>query len=95
VKIPLYQSILEHRRVIAEEKQLVGSSETFIMGLYSQVIGNSSLYNLGTKLTRFNDLLPKFGPLKEWYKERELPKTSRERFRDWYRKHEKKGKQNG
>ena len=95
VKIPLYQSILEHRRVIAEEKQLVGSAETFIMGLYSQIIGSSSLYDLGTKLTRFNDLLPKFGPLKEWYKERELPKTSRERFRDWYRKHEKKGRQNG
>lgn len=95
VKIPLYQSILEHRRVIAEEKQLVGNAETFIMGLYSQVIGSSSLYNLGTKLVRFNDLLPKLGPLKEWYKERELPITSRERFRDWYRKHEIKGKENG
>jgi L-lactate dehydrogenase complex protein LldF len=95
VKIPLYQSIIEHRRVIAEEKQLLGRAETFIMGLYSQVIGNSSLYNLGTKLVRLNDLFPKLGPLKEWYKERELPITSRERFRDWYRKHEKKGKENG
>ena len=95
VKIPLYQSILEHRRVIAEEKQLVGNAETFIMGLYAQIIGSSSLYDLGTKLTRFTNLLPKFGPLKEWHKERELPRTSRERFRDWYRKHDKKGKQNG
>jgi len=95
VKIPLYQFILEHRRIIAEEKQLAGNAETIIMGLYSQVIGSSSLYNMGTKLARFNDLLPKFGPLKEWYKERELPKTSRERFRDWYIKHENKGKQNG
>ena len=95
VNIPLYQSILEHRRVIAEEKQLVGSAETFSMGLYAQIIGSSSLYDLGTKLTRFTNLLPKFGPLKEWHKERELPRTSRERFRDWYRKHDKKGKQNG
>lgn len=94
VKIPLYQFILEHRRIIAEEKQLVGSAETFIMGLYSQIIGSSSLYDLGTKLTRFNDLLPKIGPLKEWYKERELPKTSRERFRDWFRKHKKEEAQN-
>ena len=95
VKIPLYQSILEHRRVIAEEKQLVGRAETFSMGLYAQIIGSSSLYDLATKLTRFTNLLPKFGPLKEWHKERELPKTSRQRFRDWYRKHDKKGKQNG
>ena len=89
VKIPLYQYILEHRRVVAEEKQLLGNAEPFIMGFYSQVIGCSGLYGLGTKLTRFNDLLPKIGPLKEWYKERELPKTSLERFRDWYRKHKK------
>ena len=95
VNIPLYQSILEHRRVIAEEKQLVGSAETFSMGLYAQIIGSSSLYDLATKLTRFTNLLPKFGPLKEWHKKRELPKTSRQRFRDWYRKHEKKGRQNG
>ena len=95
VKIPLYQSILEHRRVIAEEKQLVGSAEPFIMGLYAKVIGSSGLYNLGTKMVRFNDLFPQLGPLKEWYKERELPKTSHERFRDWYRKRAKKGKENG
>ena len=94
VKIPLYQSILEHRRIVVEEKQLAGKAETFIMGLYAQAIGSSSLYDIGTKLTRFSDLLPKIGPLKEWYKERELPRTSRERFRDWYRKHEKRGGRN-
>lgn len=94
VKIPLYQFILKHRRVVAEEKQLTGRTETFIMGLYSQIIGSSSLYDLGTKLTRFNDLLPKIGPLKEWYKERELPKAPQERFRDWFRKHKKEEAQN-
>jgi len=60
------------------------------MGLYAKVIGNSGLYNLGTKMVRFNDFFPKLGPLKEWYKERELPKTSHERFRDWYKKSAKK-----
>ncbi len=94
VKIPLYQFILKHRRVVAEEKQLTGKAETFIMGLYSQVIGSSGLYDLGTKLTRFNNLLPKIGPMKEWYKERELPKVPQKRFRDWFRKHKKEEAQN-
>jgi L-lactate dehydrogenase complex protein LldF len=94
VKIPLYQTIIEHRRVIAEEKKILGKAETFGMEVYSRIIGSSSLYDLGTKLARFNDLLPKIGPLKEWYKERELPYSSRERFRDWYRKHKKGNVQN-
>ncbi len=94
VKIPLYQFILEHRRIIAEEKQLLGRVETSIMGLYGQVIGSSSLYDLGTKFARFNDLLPKVGPLKEWCKERELPPASSIRFRDWFRKHGKREEQN-
>ena len=94
VKIPLYQFILKHRRVVAEEKQLTGKAETFIMGLYSQIIGSSRLYDLGTKLTRFNNLLPKIGPMKEWYKERELPKVPQKRFRDWFRKHKKEEAQN-
>lgn len=91
VKIPLYQSILEHRRVITEEKHLIDGIESFFMNRYAEVLGSSSLYNLGTKLTRLRDHVPKFGPLKEWYKERELPKISKQRFRDWYRKHDKEG----
>ena len=89
VKIPLYKSILEHRRVVAEEKQLLGKVETSIMGLYGQVTGSSSLYNMGTKLARFNNNLPIVGPLKEWHRERELPTAPKERFRDWYRKHKR------
>ena len=86
VKIPLYQFILEHRRVVAEEKRLTESSEALSMGLYAQIIGSSYFYDLGTKMIRFSNLLPIIGPLKEWCKERELPITSRERFRDWFRK---------
>ena len=95
VKIPLYEYILEHRRVSVEEKRLTGFGETFIMGRYAQVIGSSSLYNMMTKLARFSGLLGKAGPLKEWHKERELPKAPRERFRDWYRKYNKGEGQNG
>lgn len=89
VNIPLYQSIMEHRRVVAEEKQLVGIIEPCVMELYSQVIGNSAVYNLGTKLAHFSTLLPNIGPLKEWHNDRELPIPSKERFRDWYKKHSK------
>lgn len=95
VKIPLYETILEHRRIVAEEKQLVAKSESAVMGLYSQVIGHSGIYNCGTKLTRFRDLLPKVGPLQEWHRERELPKTPTTRFRDWYRNHLKGSGKNG
>jgi len=95
VKIPLYETILEHRRIVAEEKQLVTKGESTIMEAYSQVIGHSGLYNCGTKLARFRDFLPKVGPLNEWHRDRELPKTSKTRFRDWYRNRQKGGRENG
>ncbi len=86
VKIPLYESILNHRRIIAEEKHLIGKSETFAMDVYGRIIGSSSLFSLGTRFARFINLLPKVGPLQEWCKERELPQIPSERFRDWYKK---------
>jgi L-lactate dehydrogenase complex protein LldF len=89
VKIPLYQSIMEHRRVIAEEKKLLGKAEPLVMQLYSQIIGNSAVYDIGTKLARFSNLLPRVGPLKEWQNDRELPVPPKERFRDWFKKHSK------
>jgi len=89
VKIPLYQSIMEHRRIVAEEKKLTGEIEPFVMELYSQVIGNSAVYNLGTKLAHFSNLLPNIGPLREWHNERELPVPSKKRFRDWFKEHSK------
>lgn len=94
VKIPLYQSILKHRQIIAEEKQLTGKLEAFAMDIYGRIIGSSGLFNLGTKFARFIQLLPKIGPLHEWTKERELPRVSGERFRDWYSKHKKEQRAN-
>ncbi len=95
VKIPLYETILEHRRVVAEDKQLTGRGEASVMSAYSQVIGHSSLYEWATKLSGFRDLLPSVGPIKEWQKERELPKVAKQRFRDWYRNRQKGGEDNG
>jgi L-lactate dehydrogenase complex protein LldF len=91
VKIPLYDFIYEHRRIIAEEEHLVPQPEPFVMGLYGKVIGSSGLYDFDTKMARFSSLLPKIGPLKEWTRERELPEISGQRFRDWFKKHTNEG----
>jgi len=91
VKIPLYQSIYEHRRIIAEDKHLVPQPEPFVMGLYGWVIGSSSLYDSDTKLAKFSSCLPRVGPLKEWTRERELPEISGRRFRDWFKKSKSQG----
>jgi len=89
VKIPLYEFIYEHRRIIAEEKHLVHAPESFIMGQYGRVIASETMYDLSSKMARFSKLLPHVGPIKEWTRERELPAISGNRFRDWFKKHEK------
>ena len=91
VKVPLYESIYEHRRIIAEEKHLVHAPEPFIMAQYGKVIASSSMYNFAAKMARFSKLLPHIGPLKEWTRERELPDISGERFRDWFKEHTDRG----
>ncbi len=91
VKIPLYESIYEHRRIIAEDEELVPAPEPFIMGQYGKMIGSSGLYDFGSKLAKFSKFVPKIGPLKEWTRERDLPEITGDRFRDWFKEHEKKG----
>jgi len=89
VKIPLYNFIYEHRRIIAEEEKLVHQPEPFIMGLYGRVIGSSGLYDFDSRMAGFSKFLPRIGPLKEWTRERELPDISGKRFRDWFKEHKK------
>ncbi|MBW2658359.1 MAG: iron-sulfur cluster-binding protein [Deltaproteobacteria bacterium] len=91
VRIPLYESIFEHRRIIAEEGNLTGSGEKMVMGRYGDLIGSSTLYNLATKAARFSTLAPKIGPLKQWCMDRDLPKIPKSRFRDWFAAREKRG----
>ena len=91
VKIPLYEYIYEHRRIIAEDKKLVHAPEPFVMSQYGKVIGSSRLYNFSSNMARFAKFLPEIGPLKEWTRERDLPDITGERFRDWFKKHGKKG----
>lgn len=91
VKIPLYESIFEHRRIIAEEGSLTNVGEKILMGGYGNVIGHSSLYNLTTKAAHLSSIAPVVGPIKQWSLDRELPEIPKTRFRDWYAAREKKG----
>jgi L-lactate dehydrogenase complex protein LldF len=84
VKIPLVESILEHRRIIAEDKKLTSRIEDIAFSQYGRVIGSPALYAAATRLARLANYAPHVGPLKEWAKAREIPKIPKERFRDWF-----------
>ncbi len=91
VKIPLYEFIFEHRRIIAEEGNLTTIGEKFLMGKYGNVIGNSTLYGMATKAAGLSSLAPRIGPLGQWSIDRELPVIPRTRFRDWFAARETEG----
>jgi len=86
VKIPLYEFILEHRRIIVEDKKLAGWMEDAVYSQYGRVIGNSASYASAARLARLANHAPRIGPLKEWAKVREIPEMPKERFRDWFAK---------
>jgi L-lactate dehydrogenase complex protein LldF len=91
VKIPLYECILEHRRVIVEDERLSSWVQDAAFSQYGNVIGSPAVYEAATKLAHLGNFAPRIGPLKEWAKARDLPKIARERFRDWFAK--RKGKE--
>lgn len=86
VKIPLYDMIFEHRRVIADVKKLGGRGDDLIMTIYSNVIGNSGIYDVTTRMAPLANIAPEIGPLGQWCKDRHRPRIAKERFRDWYQK---------
>jgi L-lactate dehydrogenase complex protein LldF len=93
VKIPIYEAIYEHRRIIAEDEKLIHGAEPLVMGAYGKVISSSGIYNFGSNMARFSKFLPKVGPLKEWTQERDLPEITGKRFRDWFKEHKKEGEE--
>lgn len=92
VKIPLYETIFEHRRIIAQDKKLNSSVDNLVFSQYGNIIGNSKLYNFVTKMAFMGNFAPKVGPLQAWGKSRKRPIFPNKRFRDWYKnnKEEKK-----
>jgi L-lactate dehydrogenase complex protein LldF len=93
VKIPLYESILEHRRIIVEDRKLSSGICNAVFSQYGRVIGHPAYYESVTGRARFARYLPRIGPLKAWCKSRELPEIPQKRFRDWF--DERRGKGDG
>jgi L-lactate dehydrogenase complex protein LldF len=84
VKIPLYETIFEHRRVIAEDLGKTPLVENMAFAQYANVIGNSKMFNRISKMAFLGNAAPKVGPLAAWSKERQMPKIAKQWFREWY-----------
>ncbi len=91
VKIPLYEFIYEHRRIIAEDKRLTPGLEDFVFEAYAQVLANLPFYTLATKFAHWGNRAPKIGPLQKWHEAREMPILQKQRFRDWFANRQKHG----
>jgi L-lactate dehydrogenase complex protein LldF len=99
VKIPLHELLLKHRQVIVEREGKAPISEKLAMKTFGLGAASSFFYKLGSKvapsaLTPFtnDDRISKGpGPLKAWTEIREFPAPNKERFRDWFREHQKGG----
>ncbi|WP_374718783.1 LutB/LldF family L-lactate oxidation iron-sulfur protein [Parageobacillus toebii] len=99
VKIPLHELLLKHRQVIVEREEKAPISEKLVMKAFGLGAASSFLYKLGSKVARSaltpftnDDRISKGpGPLKAWTEIREFPAPNKERFRDWFREHQKGG----
>ncbi|MBN1559359.1 iron-sulfur cluster-binding protein [candidate division KSB1 bacterium] len=90
VKIPLYETIYQHRRIIAEREKLTPFLEDAVFSVYGSIIGHSRLYRTATSMAHLGNMAPRIGPLKKWTKSREMPKIPKKRFRDWFADRENK-----
>jgi L-lactate dehydrogenase complex protein LldF len=92
VKIPLVESVREHRRIIAEEKRLSGACDRAAFAQYGRVIGSPALYRAATRLAPLANASPRTGPFGRWTGAREMPRFPRKRFRDLYEENRAEGK---
>ena len=104
VKIPLHELILRHRQILVEEKGYGKGMQDFVFTAAGTALAHEKLFNLGTKVgARMMPLLAKdrktlkedtkIPVLKNWTQSRDMDTLSKEKFRDWFKKHEaeKKG----
>jgi L-lactate dehydrogenase complex protein LldF len=99
VKIPLHELLIKHRQVIVEKEGRAPLAEKLAMKMFEMGASSAALYRLGSKLaptatspfTSGERFSKGIGPLKNWMEIREFPAPSKERFRDWFKKHKKKG----
>ncbi len=100
VKIPLHELLLKHRENIVERERMSSTIEKSIFGMAGMSLARHHIYNLGTKVAaramklladkdeimRKNHHIP---ILKNWMQSRDLPLMKKEKFRDWFKKHQK------
>lgn len=94
VKIPLHELLLKHRQRIVEKEGKAPISEAMLMKAFSLGGSSSSLYTAGARIASRvvakKDKISKGpGPLKAWTEVRDFPVPKKERFRDWFKEHEK------
>lgn len=102
VKIPLHELLLKHRQVIVERKGKAPVAEKLAMRAFRLGTSSPFLYRFGSKVapgvlapfTSDGRISKGPGPLKAWTEVREFPAPNKERFRDWFREHQKGGNSN-
>lgn len=101
VKIPLHSLLHKHREVIVEKEGRAPISESLLMQAFGMGTSSSSIYKIGSKMastvmkpfTSDEKITSGPGLLKNWTDIRDLPSPAKERFRDWYKVHEKEREQ--
>ncbi|SNZ03443.1 L-lactate dehydrogenase complex protein LldF [Terribacillus aidingensis] len=97
VKIPLHTLLHRHRQVIVEREGRAPISEKLAMKAFGLGASSNPLYAAGSKMA--NTVMKPFtkdetiskgpGPLKAWTEIRDFPAPNKERFRDWFKQHDK------
>lgn len=99
VKIPLHELLHKHRQVIVENEGRAPISEKLAMKAFGLGAATPALYKMASKMAstattpiRSGDKISKgVGPLKAWMDVRDFPAPKKERFRDWFKAHQKEG----
>lgn len=100
VKIPLHELLLKHRENIVERERMSPVIEKSIFGMAGMGLARHHIYNIGTKIAaramkiladkdgfiRRNHHIP---VMQNWMQSRDLPVLKKEKFRDWFKKHQK------
>lgn len=104
VAIPLHELLLKHREVMVEKEDRPGLIEKTVFKAAGFGLSQPLLYNVGTKVgARVMDLMagedglihhdPRIPVLKGWTQSKDMETLSSEKFRDWYKKRNKEGRQ--
>lgn len=99
VKIPLHEQLIRHREIIVERENKSPKVEKLMMKGFAKWASSPAAYKLSTiaarpalkPWTKEETIIKGPGPLKGWTKERNFPAPSKQSFRSWFKKREKKG----